>query len=197
MTAQILIPDLTPIAAPPQTVKFTVEQFYLMHEKGIFTESDRLELIDGEIKIMSPIGIKHAVCVARLNKRFESKLGGNAIIWVQNPIDLGIRSQSQPDLAILKFRKDFYEEALPTPADILLIIEIADSSLEYDRDVKAPLYATSGIPEMWLFDVNNKMIAGFSHPSESGYKQINQYESGDRLTMQMFPDMFFDWEELF
>jgi len=193
MTAQLLIPEVKIL----NSFKFTVEQYHLMHEAGVFAEGDRLELINGEIKTMSPIGIKHAVCVARLTNVFAFKFGKKAIIWVQNPIDLGNRSQPQPDLVILKPRDDFYEEALPTSANILLIIEVADSSLEYDRDIKAPLYATAGIPEMWLFDVNNKMIAGFSQLSESGYKQINRYESGDRLTMQMFPDMFFEWEELF
>ncbi len=193
MTAQLL----TPKVDLQKDFKFTVEQYHLMHEAGVFSEGDRLELIAGEIKTMSPIGRKHAACIIRLAKLLEKKLGDRALISVQNPIDLGNKSQPQPDLAVLKPRDDFYEEALPTPADILLIIEVADSSLEYDRDIKVSLYATAGISEMWLFDVNNKMIAGFSQPSALGYKRIDRYDRGDRLTMQMFPDMFFEWEELF
>jgi Uma2 family endonuclease len=146
---------------------------------------------------MSPIGIKHAVSVARFSKKLESKLDNQVIIWVQNPIDLAKKSQPQPDIAVLKYCDDFYEEALPTPADILLIIEVADSSLEYDRDVKANLYAAAGIPQMWLFDVNTKTITGFSQPSEFGYKQIYRYTQGDRLSILAFDDVVFEWQDLF
>jgi Uma2 family endonuclease len=168
-----------------------------MYEKGIFAESDRLELINGEIITMSPIGLKHAVCVARITNRFVPKLEDRAIIWVQNPILLANNSQPQPDLAVLKYRDDFYEEALPTPADVLLIVEVADSSIAYDRDVKTNLYATAGIPEMWLFDVNTKTITSFSQPSDLGYKQIYHYTQGDRLSILAFDDVVFEWQELF
>jgi len=193
MTAQLL----TPKVDLQKDFKFTVEQYHLMHEAGVFAEGDRLELIDGEIKTMSPIGRKHAACIIRLSKLFEKKLGDQVLISAQNPILLKDNSEPQPDLAILKPREDFYEESLPTPADILLIIEVADSSLEYDQAIKAPLYATAGIPEMWLFDVNNKTIASFSQHSALGYKQLQRYDQGDQLTMQMFPDVVFNWQELF
>lgn len=125
------------------------------------------------------------------------KLGIRVIVWSQNPIDLANKSQPQPDIAVLKYRDDFYEEGLPTPADILLIIEVADSSLEYDRDVKSKLYGVAGIPQMWLFDVNTKTITGFSQPSELGYKQIYRYTQGDRLSILAFDDVVFEWQELF
>ena len=185
MTAQLL------------THKFTTQQYHLMHEAGVFAQGDRLELINGEIKKMSPIGRKHATCVARLTKRFELRLGDRTIIWSQNPIRLPDNSEPQPDLAILKPREDFYEEGLPTPLDILLIIEVADSTIAYDREVKSPLYASVGIPEMWLFDVNKKAIEGYSYPSASGYKQINRYEQNDTLSMLAFPEITFSWDELF
>lgn len=193
MTAQLLIPKVE----HPQVLKFTIEQFQLLYEKGIFAESDHLELINGEIITMSPIGTKHAACVNRLLKLLEKKLGDRIILSVQNSIVLANNSQPQPDLAVLRYRDDFYEEALPTPADILLIVEVADSSLEYDRNVKAPLYAAAGIPEMWLFDVNAKTITGFSQPSELGYKQIYHYTPGDRLSILAFDDVMFEWQELF
>ena len=202
MTAQLLVSSLSPnqeLPNPdkPHVMQFTVEQFQLMYERGVFADSDRYELINGEITTMSPIGRKHAVCVGRLTNKLALKLGTKIIVWVQNPIDLGNKSQPQPDIAVLKYRDDFYEEALPTPADILLIIEVADSSLEYDRDVKANLYAAAGIPQMWLFDVNTKMITGFSQPSELGYKQIYRYTQGDRLSILAFDDVVFEWQELF
>jgi Uma2 family endonuclease len=168
-----------------------------MHEAGVFNDGDRLELINGEIKEMSPIGRKHATCVARLTDLFVNRLFREAIIWPQNSIRLNDNSEPQPDLAILKFRDDFYEEGLPTSDDILLIIEVAESTIAYDRDVKAPLYATAGIPEMWLFDVNKKAIEGYSQPSANGYKQIHLYDEGDVLSMLAFPDVTFNWSELF
>jgi Uma2 family endonuclease len=185
MTAQLL------------THKFTTQQYHLMHEAGVFAEGDRFELINGELSKMSPIGLKHALCVARLTKRFELKLGDRTMIWAQNPILLDGNSQPQPDLAILKLRDDFYEEGLPTPSDILLIIEVSDSTTSYDRDIKMPLYAAAGIPEMWLFDINKKAIEGYSLPSSSGYKQMRRYEADDTLAMLAFPDVIFNWEELF
>ncbi|MDX2254390.1 MAG: Uma2 family endonuclease [Pseudanabaenaceae cyanobacterium bins.39] len=191
MTAQLVTPSFT-----DNIHKFTVQQYHLMHEAGVFAEGDRYELINGEIREMSPIGIKHAVCVARLTKNFERKLGDRAIIWTQNPICLGDRSEPQPDLAILKWRDDFYASGLPTPEDILLIIEVADSTIAYDRDVKMPLYAINGIPEMWLFDLNQQTIEGYSQPSTSVYKRSQRYEQGDTISLLAFPDVIFNWEDL-
>ena len=192
MTAQLVTPSFT-----SNIHKFTVQQYHLMHEAGVFAEGDRYELINGEIREMSPIGIKHAVCMAKTSRLFQINLGDQAIIWTQNPIVLRNNSEPQPDLAILKWRDDFYAGALPTPEDILLIIEVADSTISYDREVKAPLYAAAGIPEMWLFDVNKKAIEGYSLPSSSGYKQMRRYEANDTLAMLAFPDVIFKWEELF
>ena len=185
MTAQLL------------THKFTIQQYHLMYEAGVFPEGDRFELINGEITKMSPIGRKHVSCIIRLVRLIQTKLGDYVMVSAQNSIRLGDNSEPQPDLAILKLRDDFYEEGLPTPSDILLIIEVADSTLAYDRDVKMPLYAAAGIPEMWLFDINKKAIEGYSLPSSSGYKQMRRYEADDTLAMIAFPDVIFNWEELF
>ncbi len=179
------------------TRKFTTQQYHLMHEAGVFTEGDRLELINGEITEMSPIGRKHATCVARSNKVLELKLGDRTIVWSQNPIRLVDNSEPQPDLAILKLRNDFYEDSLPTPTDILLVIEVADSTIAYDREIKSVLYAAAGIPEMWLFDVNRKIIEGYSHPSSLGYKRMQRYEQNDTFSMLAFPDVIFAWQDVF
>ncbi|TYQ26882.1 Uma2 family endonuclease [Pseudanabaena sp. UWO311] len=192
MTAQLITPSFT-----SNVHKFTVQQYELMLEAGVFAESDRLELINGEIRVMSPIGRKHAACVAKTSRAFQIKLGNQAFIWTQNPIRLGDHSEPQPDLAILKWRDDFYAEALPTSDDILLIIEVADSTLAYDRDVKNTLYAANGIPEMWLFDVNKKVVEGYSQPSVSGYKRMQRYEQNETLAMLVFPDIVFSWEDIF
>ncbi len=192
MTAQLVTPILS-----SNLHKFTVQQYHLMHEADVFAEGDRLELINGEIREMSPIGRKHAVCVARTTRSFQIKLGDRAFIWTQNPIRLSDHSEPQPDLAILKWRDDFYAEALPTPEDVLLIIEVSDSTIAYDRDVKGPLYAANGIPEMWLFDVNKTVVEGYSQPSASGYKRMQRYEQNETFAMLVFPDIVFSWEEIF
>ena len=192
MTAQLVTPNFT-----SNIHKFTVQQYHLMHEAGVFAVGDRYELINGEIREMSPIGIKHAVCVAKTARFFQIKLGDWAFVWTQNPIILRNHSEPQPDLAILKWRDDFYASALPTPEDILLIIEVADSTIAYDRDVKSPLYAANGISEMWIFDLNQQIIEGYSQPSASGYKRSQRYEKGDTLAIDAFPEVIFNWEALF
>jgi Uma2 family endonuclease len=194
MTVQLLTQNQNKLA---HKFLLTTQQYHLMHETGVFQESDRLELINGEITEMSPIGRKHAVCVTRLQELFIIRLLGKVQIWSQNPILLDNGSEPQPDLAILKRREDFYADGLPTPEDILLIVEVADSSIDYDRDVKAPLYAAAGIPEMWLFDVNKKAIEGYSQPSTNGYKLIRRYDENDTLSILAFPDVTFNWNELF
>jgi Uncharacterized protein conserved in cyanobacteria len=190
------------MTAPPQlnkphTVKFTADQFRLMSAQGVLAEGDRYELIDGEIIVMSPIGLKHAVCVGRISNNLVLKLGRRAIIWVQNPIELGRRSILQPDITVLQYRHDFYEQALPTPADIVLIIEVADSSLEYDGDVKAKLYSAVAIPQMWLVDINAKNITSFSQASALGYKQTCLYTEGDRPPILDFGSVMLECGELF
>jgi Uma2 family endonuclease len=179
------------------THKFTTQQYHLMHEAGVFEQGDRFELINGEITAMSPIGRKHAVCVTRLTELFFKRLLGKVQIWVQNPIRLEDKSEPQPDLVILKRRDDFYAEGLPTTADILLIIEVADSTIAYDREVKMPLYAAAGIPEMWLFDVNEQVIFGYSQPAARGYKKMQRYEQDDNFFILAFPDISFSWQEMF
>ena len=194
MTVQLLTQNQNKLA---HKFLLTTQQYHLMHEAGVFQEGDRLELINGEITTMSPIGRKHAVCVTRLQEVFIRRLLGKVQVWSQNPILLDNCSEPQPDLAILKRREDFYADGLPTPDDILLIIEVADSSIDYDRDIKAPLYATAGISEMWLLDVNKKAIEGYSQPSANGYKLIRRYDENDTLSILAFPDVTFNWKELF
>ena len=163
--------------------KFSSQQYHLMAEAGVFDRirEQRLELIKGEIIQMSPIGRKHCACIARLQKKFEQVLGENIIVWTQSSIRLGDTSEPQPDLTLLKFRHDFYAEGLPTPEDILLIVEVADSTISYDRDLKMPLYAESGIPEAWLVDVNARTITRYTEPSAKGYKSSQRLDINDSI----------------
>ncbi|MDQ3917533.1 MAG: Uma2 family endonuclease, partial [Acidobacteriota bacterium] len=126
---------------------FTVDEFERMGAAGIFHPDDRLELIGGEIVEMSPIGSSHAACVKFLSALLQRLFGGTLIVSTQDPIRLDDFSEPQPDVALLRWREDFYRHAHPTPADVLLVVEVADTTVESDRQVKIPLYARAGIPE--------------------------------------------------
>lgn len=133
------------VAAPRRL--FTAEEYHTMLRAGILTADDRVELIEGEVLRMSPIGSRHAGGVNRLNDFFVRKLEGRAIVGVQAPVHLSDLSEPQPDLALLRPREDFYSHSHPTPGDVLLLIEVAETSADFDRAVKAPLYARAGVPE--------------------------------------------------
>jgi len=137
---------------------FTAEEYFRMGEAGILQEDDRVELIEGEIVEMSPIGSRHAACVNRLVKLFVREVGDSGIVGAQNPVLLPDYSGPQPDVAVLRLREDFYAEAHPTPGDVLLLIEVSDTTLRYDREVKLPLYALAGILEVWIVDLQNGEI---------------------------------------
>jgi len=169
--------------------KFTVEQYHKMLESGILTENDRVELIAGEIVEMSPIGTRHAACVARLIRLFTLTLADTAIIWVQNPIKLNDNSEPQPDVVLLQPRDDFYESGHPQPSDIFLLIEVADATVKYDREVKVPLYAKDNIVEVWLVDINEQSVEVYREPTSDGYRNIQQFSSGQTLSIQAFPEI--------
>jgi Uma2 family endonuclease len=167
--------------------KITVEQYYRMAVAGYFSPEQRLELIKGEIINMSPIGRKHGSCVARLQRLFDRIFErilnaegiDRGIVWTQNSIALDRNSEPQPDIAVLKFREDFYEERLPIPDDILLIIEVADSTIGFDRDVKIPLYAKFGIIEAWIVDLNKMILTKYTQPSSAGYLSSQVFNRSD------------------
>jgi Uma2 family endonuclease len=182
MTLQLAKPRLN-------TFRLNVSQYHQMSEVGIFSENDKVELINGEIIEMSPIGRRHTACVNRLNSVFSQLLGKKVIIAVQNPITLNNLSEPQPDIALLKPRADFYESGHPQPQDVFLLIEVADRSLEYDRDVKIPLYASSGITEVWLVDIYEQVIIVYRYPSENGYSDIQKLSRGEKMSIQAFPEV--------
>ena len=181
MTLQLAKPQV-------KNFRFTISQYHQMSEAGILSENDKVELINGEIIEMSPIGRRHTACVNRLNSVFSQLLGKKVIVAVQNPILLNNLSEPEPDIALLKPRTDFYESGHPQPQDIFLLIEVADSSIEYDRDVKIPLYASSGITEVWLVDIYQQVIIVYRYPSENGYRDIQTLSRGEKLSISAFPE---------
>ncbi len=168
---------------------FTVEDYHRMGESGILREDDRVELIEGEIVDMSPIGIKHASCVSRLNHLFSQKLGGRAIVNVQNPVCLDEHSEPQPDVVLLKYREDFYAAAHPKPQDVLLLIEVSDTSIDFDRDIKLPLYARHNIQEVWLVDIIAEKIETYSSPANGQYQEKHVLTRGKSLSPMAFSDV--------
>ena len=180
-----------------QKRQFTVKEYHQMAKVGILKQDDRVELIAGEIVKMAPIGIPHAGCVRRLSGIFNKLLSGKAVVDTQNPIDLNDESEPQPDLVLLRWRDDYYAGKHPRPEDIFLLIEVADSTIKYDREVKIPLYAENGIYEVWLIDINQELVEVYRQNVGNSYQQQQQFVRGDRLTIETFDDMSLTVEEIF
>lgn len=177
--------------------RFRVEDYQRMVEAGILRPGDRTELIDGEILDVTPIGRRHAAMVNRLDRLFQRALGDRAIVAVQNPIVLDEYSEPQPDIAILLPRPDFYESDLPSPGDVLLLIEIADSSAKPDREQKIPRYAHAGVAEAWLVDLDQQNVRIYSESSPGGYRIVTVSRPGEIISPQAFPDVTIAVADLF
>jgi Uma2 family endonuclease len=169
--------------------RFTVDEYYKMAETGILAPRQRVELIEGEVVDMTPIGRRHMACLDRLAELFFSALLGRAIIRTQGALRLGEHSEPQPDLVILKRRADYYADVDAGPDDALLVVEVADTSEHYDRLTKVPLYARAGIPELWLVDINAMTVTVYRQPRADGYADVRVYASDEPLSPLAFPDL--------
>jgi Uma2 family endonuclease len=169
--------------------RFTIEEYHQMAQAGIFSEDDLVELIEGEIVEMTPISSKHAACVDRLNQLLSHRLRQAAIVRVQSPIRLSERSEPQPDVALLRPRPDFYAQEHPGAHDVFLVVEVAETSAIYDREVKLPLYARSGIPDVWIVDLESQRVEKYSNPSSRGYSEVQRAVQGQSIAPQAFPDI--------
>jgi Uma2 family endonuclease len=168
----------------PRRHRLTVEEYFRMVEVGILRPRERVELIEGEILDMAPVAELHGGTVAQLIPLLQETLGKRAVLWVQSTVILDRRSAPEPDFAVLRPRADFYKKSgLPRPADILLIIEVADSSLRHDRDTKAPLYARQAIPEYWLVDVRGKHLTRYRDPGAEGYARVDEPDLGEPVSI--------------
>jgi len=176
--------------------KLTVSDFHRMADAGILDEDDRVELIQGELFDMAPIGSRHAGTVAMLTELFSVGAKGRRIVFVQSPVQIPDYNEPVPDLALLKPRADSYRDALPHPSDVLLVVEVADTSVSRDRDVKIPIYGTSGIPEVWLIDVQRRTVTVYRQPAADGYQSITEFTSGS-LTAEGAPDVAVSLSVLF
>ncbi|HEY2381071.1 MAG TPA: Uma2 family endonuclease [Terriglobia bacterium] len=167
---------------------FSVDEYMRMAEAGILSPVERVELIQGEILVMSPIGPRHQAVIDRGTQTWVQILGGRAIVRGQGPAVLDRFAAPQPDLALLRPREDFYLHKHPGIDDIFLIIEVSDSSLEYDTTVKQALYAILKIQEYWVADLQNNRLLAYSDPQGDAYRTIREYHRGDSLAPLLLPD---------
>lgn len=183
-------------SAQPARKLFTTAEYNQMLEAGILDEDDRVELIEGELYEMSPIGPRHAAAVNRINRLLSLSLADVAIISVQNPVELDEYSEPQPDLTLLKWRDDFYSQSHPTPADILVAIEVSETTHERDRSLKLPSYARAGVSEVWLVDLFNDHVEIHSQPASGLYQEIRIVLRDQPLVSKSIPQLQLNAEDI-
>lgn len=179
-----------------QRLLFTVDDYYRMADAGILAEDDSVELIEGEIIRMAPVGSRHASRVKKLIRLLTMKLGEAAIVAAQDPVHLSDLSEPEPDLSVLRPRDDFYGNHHPTPDDVLLLIEVSDSSLEFDHRVKLPLYARHDIRELWVVDLRNTVVKVYRDPEGSHYSDHHEVQGSEPLSPQSFSDFVLTADEI-
>lgn len=165
---------------------FTVAEYERMAASGIISAQERTELIDGEVITMSPIGPRHALCVNRLTRLLSKQVPDGAILSVQNPIRLSDRHEPQPDLIV---QRDVNYTATPTAADVFLLIEVSDSTLAYDQEVKMPLYAAAGIAEAWVIDLAAVRVVRYTDPRDGAYQHVVSAGKGESLASTALPTL--------
>ena len=180
----------------PRRRLFTVEEYERMGTAGVFAEGDRVELLDGEIVEMSPIGPPHAGIVNRLNRMLIQRLGDRVVVAVQNPLRIVPRSEPQPDFVVAAARDDDYQLSHPEPADVRLVIEVADSSLPVDRGIKTSIYARAGVPEYWIVDVAGRALVVHRLPERGVFRDVVTLTEADRVGLAAYPDVVLDVGEV-
>lgn len=177
--------------------RLTIADYHKMIDAGIFHEDDRVELLDGELYDMSPVDAVHAAKVKRLNQLLVQWFGGRVIVSVQDPIQLNDYSEPQPDLAVLRWRDDFYEQHHPTSKDTLLLIEVANTSASTDRTDKLPRYAAAGIPEVWIINIKRRVIEQYTQPDGDEYSNRKIIRRGVITTNCIEPGLELPIDQIF
>jgi len=182
---------------PVQTIhRFTVKEYYRMAETGVLRPDARVELLDGRILDMSPIGPFHGGVAKFLNRLFSAAARGRWVTAVQDPVRLDDNTEPQPDLALLKPAPDFYRRRHPKPEDVFLLIEVSDTTLDLDREEKLPAYGRAGIPEVWIVNLNDETIEVHREPHFTGYGSKTVLQAGGQASPAAFPDVSVDVAEL-
>lgn len=168
--------------------RFTVDDYYRMAEVGILPPDVRVELVAGEVVRTTPIGRKHASCVGRLQLAFTERLSRSVMVRVQQPLRLGECSEPEPDVVLARWRDDFYAAGHPAAGDTLLVVEVGDATARYDREFKGLLYASAGVPEYWVVDLEAQAVDVYREPSAEGYRSHRRAVAGDGIAPEAFPD---------
>jgi Uma2 family endonuclease len=179
-----------------QRHRLTVDEYHRMAEAGVLAADAHVELIEGEVVDMAPMKSRHASVVARLLAALQRAVGDKALVWCQLPLHLGPRSEPEPDLMLLRPRADFYAPAHPTADDVLLLIEVSDSTLDYDRSVKLPLYAKHRVAEVWIVDLDNNVARFFRHGDGTAYTDITASETPRATPVAALPGVTIDLANL-
>jgi Uma2 family endonuclease len=172
--------------------RLSVDDYYKMAQTGVLPPEAHVELINGEVIDMPPMGSKHGSRVARLERLLHESISRRAIVRTQLPLRLNKFDEPEPDLALVKFRADFYEDAHPGGVDVLLLIEVAESSARYDRQIKIPLYARHGVPEVWIVDLEAGLVRFFRQPHGDGYTDITATDTPGSTPIAALPDVSID-----
>jgi Uma2 family endonuclease len=181
----------------PRRHRITVNEYHRMAEVGLLAPDARVELIEGEIIDMAPIGKAHTSVVDQLNRLLVRAVGDDAIVRVQGSVRLSQMSEPEPDVALLKPRPDFYRSEWASGADTLLVIEVSDSTLRYDRDVKVPLYARHGVPEVWIVDLQNDQLLLYCSLSDNAYEQQTSAARPGSMSVTALPGVVVDLTAVF
>jgi len=184
-------------AFTPTRTRITTNRYQMMVATGVLTKYDRVELIEGDMLNMAPIGSRHSAVTSRLNELFILAAARSATVVVGGPVNLGEFSEPQPDLMLLKRRADFYSGRIPEAADVLLLIEVSDSSLSFDQTVKLNLYARYGVPEFWVVDIEGERILANRDPAPKGYGCTLEFAAADSVAPQAFPEVRIVVAEIF
>ena len=176
--------------------RITVDQYYRMAEVGLLAPDEHVELIDGVIIDMAPIGSQHAAALRRLNQLLTRAVGARAILSSQLPVHLSRWSEPQPDLAVLRPREDFYGSAHPRAEDVLLLVEVSVTSLRYDLQVKVPLYAHHRIPEVWVIDLKDQMVYVHRKPKGEAYAEVSSLAAPEPVSLATLPDVKVDLSDI-
>ena len=177
--------------------RLTAIEYRRMGEVGILRADARVELIEGEIIDMTPTGSRHAGVVRHIARLFERAIGDSAVVSIQSPVSLSDRSEPEPDIALLSPRTDFYKSAHPRPADVLLIVEVADASLRYDRQVKVPLYARHGVTEVWIVDLERNVLTQYRDPEGERYRTATSLAELAAVELAALPGVRLDLRGVF
>src|SRR5262245_28125691 len=175
---------------------FTVDEYYRMAEVGILTQDDRVELIDGEIVEMSPIGNRHHACVNRANTFFNEAFGRRAVVGNQSPLRLSKYTEPVPDVTVLKPVPDFYASRECRPDDVLFLVEVSDTTLKYDKNIKLPRYAAAGVVEVWIEDLTNNLLLVFRNPAGKAFQTSLVLHPGDSISPLAFPEVTLKVDDL-